>query len=85
MALPQNLPKLLEGERARKAEGQTELKDFCPVALVETGDLVKAGPSSKMSGTHLETQPLELIVSHALQHSEIGKKAKGHHAFVRGF
>lgn len=74
MALPQNLPKLLEGERARKAEGQTELKDFCPVALVETGDLVKAGPSSKMS-----------VVSHALQHSEIGKKAKGHHAFVRGF
>eukprot|EP00434_Breviolum_minutum_P006766 symbB.v1.2.005970.t1/scaffold344.1/size224651/12 len=41
--LPANLPRLLDdGERARKAEARAELKDFCPVTLVETGKLVKA-------------------------------------------
>ncbi|CAK8985242.1 unnamed protein product [Durusdinium trenchii] len=41
--LPPNLPRLLDdAERARKADVKTELKDFCPVALVETGELVKA-------------------------------------------
>lgn len=40
--LPQ-LPRLLDdGERARKAEARAELSNFCPVTLVETGNLVKA-------------------------------------------